>query len=191
MLYIQPKSMSPSLAGARSVASTTEINAVANDSLGYKKFLNQFRSFTHACNIEGIKCGFFDAKLENKKLFGAIFLLIPIVLLGSGIALESMYKITVPFAYYVSIPVSTFSRVRKTIFEYLPTGNHGVNILSKQELEHIFTNGLNTPISKPKVETSENVSLTEKERSAMRFYGGEVDGISRQLARYVHKTVKT
>ncbi|MGS2726939.1 M28 family peptidase [Psychroserpens sp. BH13MA-6] len=32
---------------------------------------------------------------------------------------------------------------------------------------------------------------TERERRARRFYGGEVDGISRQLARYVHKTVKT
>ncbi|PCE62479.1 M28 family metallopeptidase [Sediminicola luteus] len=32
---------------------------------------------------------------------------------------------------------------------------------------------------------------TEKERKARRFYGGEVDGISRQLARYVHKTTKT
>lgn len=31
---------------------------------------------------------------------------------------------------------------------------------------------------------------TEKERLARRFYGGEVDGISRQLARYVHKTTK-
>ncbi len=31
---------------------------------------------------------------------------------------------------------------------------------------------------------------TEKERKARRFYGGEVDGISRQLARYVHKTTK-
>ena len=31
---------------------------------------------------------------------------------------------------------------------------------------------------------------TEKERQMRRFYGGEVDGISRQLARYVHKTVK-
>ena len=30
---------------------------------------------------------------------------------------------------------------------------------------------------------------TEKERNARRFYGGEVDGISRQLARYIHKTV--
>ena len=30
----------------------------------------------------------------------------------------------------------------------------------------------------------------EKTRKARRFYGGEVDGISRQLARYVHKTVK-
>ena len=32
---------------------------------------------------------------------------------------------------------------------------------------------------------------TEKERLARRFYGGEVDGISRQLARYVHLNVKT
>ncbi len=32
---------------------------------------------------------------------------------------------------------------------------------------------------------------TEKQRKSRRFYGGEVDGISRQLARYVHKTVKT
>ncbi|AKA33792.1 M28 family metallopeptidase [Flagellimonas lutaonensis] len=32
---------------------------------------------------------------------------------------------------------------------------------------------------------------TEEQRGARRFYGGEVDGISRQLARYVHKTTKT
>ncbi|MAZ72209.1 MAG: peptidase M28 [Flavobacteriaceae bacterium] len=32
---------------------------------------------------------------------------------------------------------------------------------------------------------------TEEERQRRRFYGGEVDGISRQLARYVHKTVQT
>lgn len=32
---------------------------------------------------------------------------------------------------------------------------------------------------------------TEKERNARRFYGGEVDGISRQLARYVYKTTKS
>lgn len=32
---------------------------------------------------------------------------------------------------------------------------------------------------------------TEKERNARRFYGGEVDGISRQLARYIYKTTKT
>ncbi len=31
---------------------------------------------------------------------------------------------------------------------------------------------------------------TERERNARRFYGGEVDGISRQLARYVHKITK-
>ena len=32
---------------------------------------------------------------------------------------------------------------------------------------------------------------TERERKMRRFYGGEVDGISRQLARYIHKNVKT
>lgn len=32
---------------------------------------------------------------------------------------------------------------------------------------------------------------SEDERRARRFFGGEVDGISRQLARYVHKTTKT
>ncbi len=32
---------------------------------------------------------------------------------------------------------------------------------------------------------------TERQRRARRFYGGEVDGISRQLARYVYKTTKT
>jgi Zn-dependent M28 family amino/carboxypeptidase len=32
---------------------------------------------------------------------------------------------------------------------------------------------------------------TDKERQMRRFYGGEVDGISRQLARYIHKNVKT
>jgi len=31
---------------------------------------------------------------------------------------------------------------------------------------------------------------TERERKMRRFYGGEVDGISRQLARYVYKTTK-
>ena len=30
---------------------------------------------------------------------------------------------------------------------------------------------------------------TEKQRNARRFYGGEIDGTSRQLARYVHKNV--
>nr|WP_294774579.1 M28 family peptidase [uncultured Flavobacterium sp.] len=33
------------------------------------------------------------------------------------------------------------------------------------------------------------VTETEKERNQRRFYGGEVDGISRQLARYIHKSV--
>ncbi len=32
---------------------------------------------------------------------------------------------------------------------------------------------------------------TDKERNLRRFYGGEVDGISRQLARYIEKTTKT
>ena len=32
---------------------------------------------------------------------------------------------------------------------------------------------------------------TERQRNARRYYGGEVDGISRQLARYVHNTVET
>ena len=32
---------------------------------------------------------------------------------------------------------------------------------------------------------------TERQRNARRFFGGEVDGISRQLARFVHKTTKT
>ena len=32
---------------------------------------------------------------------------------------------------------------------------------------------------------------TERQRRSRRFYGGEVDGISRQLARYVHKQVST
>ncbi|MGG6231897.1 M28 family peptidase [Tenacibaculum sp. SDUM215027] len=32
---------------------------------------------------------------------------------------------------------------------------------------------------------------TERQRKARRFYGGEVDGTSRQLARYIYKTTKT
>ena len=32
---------------------------------------------------------------------------------------------------------------------------------------------------------------TEQQRKSRRYYGGEVDGNSRQLARYIHKTVKT
>ena len=34
------------------------------------------------------------------------------------------------------------------------------------------------------------VTETEQQRKARRFYGGEVDGVSRQLARYVYKTTK-
>lgn len=34
------------------------------------------------------------------------------------------------------------------------------------------------------------VTESEQERRARRFYGGEVDGVSRQLARYVYKTTK-
>ena len=35
------------------------------------------------------------------------------------------------------------------------------------------------------------VTETEEERMARRYYGGEVDGISRQLARYVYRTTNT
>ncbi len=35
------------------------------------------------------------------------------------------------------------------------------------------------------------VTETEKQRKQRRFYGGEVDGVSRQLARYIHQTTKT
>ena len=35
------------------------------------------------------------------------------------------------------------------------------------------------------------VTETEKERGRRRFYGGEVDGVSRQVARYVHKMTTT
>ncbi len=40
---------------------------------------------------------------------------------------------------------------------------------------------------------SEPTNLTDDEKKVRRrrFYGGEVDGISRQLARYIHKNVKT
>ncbi|QSE98165.1 M28 family metallopeptidase [Fulvivirga lutea] len=34
------------------------------------------------------------------------------------------------------------------------------------------------------------VTETEEQRKRRRFYGGEVDGISRQLARYIHKTTQ-
>lgn len=36
-----------------------------------------------------------------------------------------------------------------------------------------------------------NALETERDRTMKRFYGGEVDGASRQLARYVYKTTKT
>lgn len=35
------------------------------------------------------------------------------------------------------------------------------------------------------------ITETDKEKSNRRFYGGEVDGISRQLARYIHKLTTT
>ena len=35
------------------------------------------------------------------------------------------------------------------------------------------------------------ITETEKEKNNRRFYGGEVDGISRQLARYIHKLTTT
>ena len=36
-----------------------------------------------------------------------------------------------------------------------------------------------------------NPTETERDRQRKRFYGGEVDGVSRQLARYVYETTKT
>ena len=36
-----------------------------------------------------------------------------------------------------------------------------------------------------------NLTDTQEAVSRRRFYGGEIDGISRQLARYIHKTTKT
>lgn len=36
-----------------------------------------------------------------------------------------------------------------------------------------------------------NGNETERDRIMKRYYGGEVDGVSRQLARYIHKTVET
>ena len=39
--------------------------------------------------------------------------------------------------------------------------------------------------------TRKNKKIAENNRKNRRFYGGEVDGISRQLARYISKTVKT
>lgn len=35
------------------------------------------------------------------------------------------------------------------------------------------------------------VTETDEERRRRRYYGGEIDGVSRQLARYVHKTTQT
>ena len=35
------------------------------------------------------------------------------------------------------------------------------------------------------------ITETERQRELRRYYGGEVDGISRQLARYIHKNTKT
>ena len=41
------------------------------------------------------------------------------------------------------------------------------------------------------LETGDERKETEKEKNNRRFYGGEVDGISRQLARYIHKLTTT
>lgn len=85
--------------------STTEINQIANDSEKYKEFLVQYNYFTYKCKEEVRSNDFFDTRLKNKKIIGAIFLLIPALLLYSGVVLEGMYKISIPFAYVVSIPV--------------------------------------------------------------------------------------
>lgn len=45
--------------------------------------------------------------------------------------------------------------------------------------------------SEPITTAETNPELLARQARGRRFYGGEVDGISRQLARYVHKTTKT
>ena len=45
--------------------------------------------------------------------------------------------------------------------------------------------------SEPTTTGEKDAEKLKRQARARRFYGGEVDGISRQLARYVHKTIKT
>lgn len=45
--------------------------------------------------------------------------------------------------------------------------------------------------SEPITTAEKDPEILARQSRARRFYGGEVDGISRQLARYVHNTVKT
>lgn len=59
----------------------------------------------------------------------------------------------------------------------------GVDGVVDNRTFRIFSEPVTTDITDPK-------TLARQARSR-RFYGGEVDGISRQLARYVHKTTKT
>lgn len=59
----------------------------------------------------------------------------------------------------------------------------GVDGVVDNRTFRIFSEPITTDITDPK-------TLARQARSR-RFYGGEVDGISRQLARYVHKTTKT
>lgn len=59
----------------------------------------------------------------------------------------------------------------------------GVDGVIDNRTFRIFSEPITTAETDPEKLASQN--------RARRFYGGEVDGISRQLARYVHKTVKT
>ena len=59
----------------------------------------------------------------------------------------------------------------------------GVDGVVDNRTFRIFSEPITTDITDPK-------TLARQARSR-RFYGGEVDGISRQMARYVHKTTKT
>ena len=59
----------------------------------------------------------------------------------------------------------------------------GVDGVTDNRAFRIFSEPITTDEKDPK--------KLARQATARRFYGGEVDGISRQLARYVHKTTKT
>jgi hypothetical protein len=59
----------------------------------------------------------------------------------------------------------------------------GVDGVIDNRTFRIFSEPITTDVTDPK--------LLARQARARRFYGGEVDGISRQLARYVYKTTKT